>query len=88
MSKEFEEKQACVIAEAMEYANELNNQRLIEKLATKEDIIELKTGVSDLTTNMSNLESRIEARIIKWTFVFIMGQFWAIAGVLFVFFRK
>jgi len=38
----------------------------------------------------SRFEKRLaeaESRIIKWSFVFIFGQFWAIIGVLFAFFR-
>ncbi|MBI5573150.1 MAG: hypothetical protein HY919_01180 [Elusimicrobia bacterium] len=31
---------------------------------------------------------KVRAEIIKWMFIFIFGQFWAIVGVLFVFFRK
>ena len=29
-----------------------------------------------------------KAEIIRWTFVFVIGQFWAIIGTLFVFFRR
>lgn len=28
------------------------------------------------------------AEIIRWTFGFVVGQFWAIVGTLFAFFRK
>jgi hypothetical protein len=31
---------------------------------------------------------KVRAEIIKWMFIFIFGQFWAIVGVLFVFFKK
>lgn len=31
---------------------------------------------------------KIRSEIIKWMFIFIFGQFWAIVGVLFVFFKK
>ena len=30
---------------------------------------------------------KVRAEIIKWMFIFIFGQFWAIVGVLFVFFK-
>jgi len=29
-----------------------------------------------------------KTELIKWMFIFIFGQFWAIVGVLFAFFRK
>lgn len=32
--------------------------------------------------------ARTKSEIVRWMFVFIMGQFWAIVGTLFVFFRK
>ncbi len=32
--------------------------------------------------------AEVRAEIIKWMFIIIFGQFWAIVGVLFVFFRK
>jgi lipoate synthase len=32
--------------------------------------------------------AEVKAEIIKWMFIFIFGQFWAIVGVLFVFFKK
>lgn len=50
---------------------------------------------STLALEMEKLRSefRVEiakskAEIIRWTFAFIMGQFWAIVGTLFIFFRK
>ena len=30
---------------------------------------------------------KVRAEIIKWMFIFIFGQFWAIVGALFVFFK-
>jgi len=37
-----------------------------------------------LRVEMANMR----ADIIRWMFIFIFGQFWAIVGVLFAFFRK
>jgi len=31
---------------------------------------------------------RTRSELIKWMFIFIFGQFWAIVGTLFVFFKK
>ena len=31
---------------------------------------------------------KVRSELIKWMFIFIFGQFWAIVGVLFVFFKK
>ena len=70
----FDEKQATKIAEAVETALETNNETLLGKVATKEDIANTK------------------AEIIKWMFIFWIGQFASIVGVLtailFAFFRK
>ena len=32
--------------------------------------------------------AEVKSEIIKWMFIFIFGQFWAIVGALFVFFKK
>jgi len=31
---------------------------------------------------------KVRSDLIKWMFIFIFGQFWAIVGTLFVFFKK
>ncbi len=31
---------------------------------------------------------KVRSDLIKWMFIFIFGQFWAIVGTLFAFFRK
>jgi flagellar motor switch protein FliG len=48
----------------------------------KEDIIKL------VEEKFERRLAEVEARIIRWMFVFIFGQFWAIVGVLFAFFRR
>lgn len=77
----FDEKQSAKIAEAVEVAIKTNNAELLNEVATKKEIIELK---AELKTEIATAK----AEIIKWTFVFIIGQFWAIIGALVVFFRK
>lgn len=77
----FDEKQATKIAEAVETALETSNTTLLEKVATKKDIAETKTDIAEA-----------KAEIIKWMFIFWMGQFASIVGVLtailFAFFKK
>ena len=44
----------------------------------------------DMTVMREELRVEIaetRAEIIKWMFIFILGQFWAIIGTLFVFFK-
>ncbi len=43
----------------------------------------LKIEIEKIRTEIA----RAKAETIRWTFIFIMGQFWAIVGTLFVFFR-
>ena len=77
----FDEKQATKIAEAVETALETNNETLLAKVATKEDIASTKEDIANT-----------KAEIIKWMFIFWIGQFASIVGVLtailFAFFRK
>jgi len=66
----FDEKQATKISEAVEIALETNNSALLDKVATKVDLAEMK------------------AEIIKWMFIFWIGQFASITAVLFLFFKS
>lgn len=47
----------------------------------KEDII------SFVEEKFERRLAEVKSEIIKWMFIFIFGQFWAIVGVLFVFFK-
>ena len=57
---------------------------LLDKTGTKseENILELAE------TRFEKRLAEVKSDIIKWMFIFIFGQFWAIVGVLFAFFRK
>ena len=47
----------------------------------KEDII------SFVEEKFERRLAEVKSEIIKWMFIFIFGQFWAIVGVLFCFFK-
>ncbi len=49
---------------------------------TKEDVITL------VEEKFERRLAEVKTEIIKWMFIFIFGQFWAIIGVLFAFFKK
>ncbi len=66
----FDEKQATKISEAIESALETNNSVILDKVATKIDLAEMKT------------------ELIKWMFIFWVGQFASITAVLFLFFKR
>ena len=76
----FDEKQASKISEAIESALETNNSALFSQTVTKGDL--------------EKLEERFERRlaetktdIIKWMFIFWVGQVVSIVGILSAFFR-
>lgn len=52
----------------------------------KEDVI--KIVEEKFERRLAEEIGKVRAEIIKWMFIFIFGQFWAIVGVLFAFFRK
>ena len=70
LRKKFDEASAEAIATAVETALETNNSALLDKVATKVDLSELK------------------AELIKWMFIFWIGQFASITTVLFLFFKR
>jgi len=77
----FDEKQATKISEAIESALETNNSALFGEVATKGDLAELKAATKvDL--------AEMKAELIKWMFIFWVGQFASITAVLFLFFKK
>jgi len=77
----FDEKQATKISEAIESALETNNSALLDKVATKAD---LQSEVSNLRIEMREMK----AELIKWMFIFWIGQFASITTVLFLFFKR
>jgi molecular chaperone GrpE (heat shock protein) len=104
----FEEKEAKVIAVAIESALEEADKILLEEVATKKDlqveIAHLRAEVKEDITNlraevkedMANMESRFKqeianlktlianfkADIIKWMFIFWLGQVTIISGIV------
>jgi len=77
----FDEKQATKISEAVETALETNNSALLDKVATKEDLANLRIEMHDEI-------GKLRAEIIKWMFIFWIGQFASITAVLFLFFKR
>lgn len=52
----------------------------------KEDVITLVE--EKFEKRLAEEIGKVRAELIKWMFIFIFGQFWAIVGVLFAFFKK
>lgn len=69
LREKFDETEAKVITSAVETALETNNSSLLEVIATKTDLANLR------------------AELIKWMFIFWVGQFASITAILFVFFK-
>lgn len=60
---------------------------------TKEDVLlfveeKFERRLEVVNEKFERRLAEVRAEIIKWMFIFIFGQFWAIVGVLFAFFRK
>ena len=53
---------------------------------TKEDVITL--AEEKFERRLAEEIGKVRSDLIKWMFIFIFGQFWAIVGTLFVFFKK
>lgn len=52
----------------------------------KEDVIVL--AEEKFERRLAEEIGKVRSDLIKWMFIFIFGQFWAIVGTLFVFFKK
>ncbi|MFH1958614.1 MAG: hypothetical protein ABIJ15_09100 [bacterium] len=84
----FDEKQATKIAEAVETALETNNSALFSEVATKGDLAELKAATKEDLANLRIEMREMKAELIKWMFIFWIGQFASITAVLFLFFKR
>jgi glutamine synthetase type III len=60
------------------------------RLSSFEERIDAKLTVLEekFERRLAEEIGKVRAEIIKWMLIFIFGQFWAIVGVLFAFFRK
>ena len=78
------EKEAKTLVEYIEtkVSKELEGKKDI--LATKEDINNLKLEIEKVRTEMHNMK----ADIIKWMFLFWIGQLASLIAILQIFFRK
>ena len=81
LRKKFDEASSEAIATAVETALETNNAALLNGFATKGD---LQQEVGNLRIEMREMK----AELIKWMFIFWIGQFVSITTVLFLFFKR
>jgi len=68
---------------------EMDNRSLI--FATKDDIANLKADIANVKTDVANVKAEVanvKADIIKWMFVFWIGQFAATFGFILLFLKK
>ena len=97
LRKEFDESKAKTIAASIETALESSNNTLLEKIATKEDITNLRVALkSDITTlradiknDMANLRAELKtemanqkAEIIRMNFLFWLGLIPVMAALI------
>ena len=86
LRENFEEKQAKTIAHAIEDALETNNKTILNNVATKADLADIKAELKgDLAGLKSGLEIKIadlRAELIKWMFIFWIGQMAVVFGIV------
>ncbi len=77
------EEQAKAVAKAIDEDIEADTERKKEILVTKED---LRGEISRLEKEIARLEVKIEttkSEIIKWMFIFWLGQIGVLTGIIF-----
>ncbi len=72
LSADLSETQAKAITKAINTAIEADTEKKKELLATKEDIANLKVEIAS-----------IKAELIKWMFIFWLGQIGMLSGIIF-----
>lgn len=89
-----DDKQKEDILKFLEEKFEVKLESWGEKLETKLSVVE-KTIEEKFERRLAEEIGKVrteiaesKAEIIKWMFIFIVGQFWAMIGFLFAFFRK
>ena len=65
------------------------NKRITDEIAglKAEDLARIEKRITDERAKLDKSLSEVKADIIKWMFIFWVGQFFAIAALLFSFFR-
>ncbi|MDO9288283.1 MAG: hypothetical protein Q7T83_05790 [Thermodesulfovibrionales bacterium] len=76
LSASLPEAQAKAVAKAINIAIEADTERKKELLATKEDLANLR---AELKEDIAN----VKADIIKWMFIFWLGQIGVLTGIIF-----
>jgi hypothetical protein len=72
--------QAKAVTKAIETAIEADTERKKEILSTKEDIINLR---AEFKIDLANTKSEIITTILKWMFIFWLGQIGVLSGIIF-----
>ena len=103
LSQRFEKEEAKVIIEAIEESLEVYREHEKEFLVTKEEFKEEMAKVNQrITDEVAKLDKRItdevaglkveiattRAELIRWMFIFWVGQIGVLIGILFAFFKR
>lgn len=78
------EKEAKTLVEYIEAKVEKKFEEKKDTLATKEDIHNLKIEIEEIRTDMQ----KMKAEIIKWMFLFWIGQLASLIAILQIFFKR
>ena len=65
-----------------------NNEANLKILATKEDIYALKEDIAKLEGRLDVKIGDVKAEMIKWMFIFWMGQVAITVGLIMVYLKK
>lgn len=82
LRKEFDEEKAKVIATSIEAALETNNRILLDIVATKEDIANLRAEIKEDMANLKTEMANQKAEIIRWNFIFWVGLLPVMAALI------
>jgi hypothetical protein len=82
------EKEAKTLVEYIETKVEKKFEDKKDILATKEDLANLKTGLMVEIEKVRTEMQKVKADIIKWMFLFWIGQLASLIAILQIFFRK
>lgn len=78
----FQEKEAKVIAEAIDEALVANNETLLNEVATKRDVAAIEEKIDRSKLELKQEMAEFKAEMLKWMFLFWIGQAAVVIGIV------
>lgn len=82
LKSQFKEEEARTLTKALEKSLEEYQKKQESFLATKDDISNLRTELKEDINKVRNVLANAKAEIIKWLFIFLIGQGATIISIL------